>query len=911
MANPGKNGFSNITQNGTFQNTGVSNTSTTENIPDQENSNGRPVLRRDAQPANVDINFDTSALFGENSLSDILGHGEAKENFEALLQSGQGEDGSNVKKFLESAGIPASAMEPTQQEGGNPFGMGGSLGGMSGMGGGGGMGALLGGGGGSIMGGGGGGYIPQSAMSGSGLGGGYLPPSSLMQGNQSFASGTQTRAPTINGNVGGYSTPSSASQTNQEEETVPLISLPQFQGGYIPPSEMSPDTQTRIPKSMISQYKDRKFPTNGILPGNMKRPGTQGGHVSTSTSPSNTQSQSEASGQNVSASTKAMGKDNGGVGAAGTDANTLHQTRRTDSAGGIQGSSGVGGQPRMGGLPGMSGQPGLGGLSGMNRQPGMGGLSGMNAQPGLGGLSGMNRQPGMGGLSGMGGVPRMGGLPGVSGNTAMSGMPGGGMGMQGSGQDYVQQIMEEERNRANECTDSVGQGLNTMIILDNSANMYGQSVEQAKEFIERFLEGLEDNAMDYGLEENVALITCGGSQPKVEQHLTNEYQCLRNKLPPIQVHGTNNLSIALFLVIGAIERAFEMIIGNHSIRPRILLLSNGKFSSRTNMMGMKGAVDQSQELSQMVELMQSILRQTNMKLFFVPVGDASEDIKSLMQNIPGVKVLDASNLKGVTRTVVHHYITGNVKEEARGGAITREIVKNVAMANYSEPEEWEIDEVMELLREDQEHDARRQDRRHQQGQMGMGRGMLGGRGGFTPDMMGAGLSPGMSGGGIPGLGGSGMPGLGRSGMSALGGGRMSGLGGGGIPGLGGSGMPGLGGNGMSALGGGRMPGLGGGGMPGLGGCGMPGLGGGGMPGLGGGSMPGLGGGGMPGLGGGGMPGLGGGGMPGLGGGGMPGMRGGGGLPNNTNLQSLAGLGISPGSGPRPNLPFPGSNSNPS
>lgn len=36
--------------------------------------------------------------------------------------------------------------------------------------------------------------------------------------------------------------------------------------------------------------------------------------------------------------------------------------------------------------------------------------------------------------------------------------------------------------------------------------------------------------MDYGLEENVSLITFGGDMARVEQHLTNEFQCLRSKL---------------------------------------------------------------------------------------------------------------------------------------------------------------------------------------------------------------------------------------------------------------------------------------------------------------------------------------------------------------------------------------------
>lgn len=50
---------------------------------------------------------------------------------------------------------------------------------------------------------------------------------------------------------------------------------------------------------------------------------------------------------------------------------------------------------------------------------------------------------------------------------------------------------------ATECSDSMGQGLNTFILLDNSTNMAGEGLEQAKEFIENFLQGTKSRLFSF------------------------------------------------------------------------------------------------------------------------------------------------------------------------------------------------------------------------------------------------------------------------------------------------------------------------------------------------------------------------------------------------------------------------------
>ncbi|XP_048731883.2 uncharacterized protein LOC125648896 isoform X2 [Ostrea edulis] len=395
---------------------------------------------------------------------------------------------------------------------------------------------------------------------------------------------------------------------------------------------------------------------------------------------------------------------------------------------------------------------GRGGISGIGRTGD--GTSRQIATMGRGSGAGRGNMSSMANFGGLqGGLPGMVGMPGVGmgGMQGMSGMQMGGVsGMQGRGtnDEFINQILEEERGRADACDDSIGQGFNTFILFDNSITMYGPTTDQAKDFVENFLQGLEDNSMDYGVEENVALITCGGTAPKVDQHLTNEYQCLRTKLESIQTHGTIKLIPSLMLVLGAMERAFEMKIGHHSIMPRIILVSNGNFVNNNSMAvvptmaGVPAGGGGLQELTQTIEVLQNILKNHHMKLFFIPVGDASQEFKSLMQNLPGAKVIEASDLKGVTRTHIHHLITGTVKEQTHGNhSITEDVVKEVASTKYPNTEERDIDEVMKLLREDQEHDAQRQERYLQQNQRGVpntarmvGPGMMGGGGGITPQM---------------------------------------------------------------------------------------------------------------------------------------------------------------------------------
>lgn len=55
--------------------------------PCPRDSTGRPVLIR--EPERVNVNLDTSNMFGELSLNDILGQGNAQSDFSSLLETGR------------------------------------------------------------------------------------------------------------------------------------------------------------------------------------------------------------------------------------------------------------------------------------------------------------------------------------------------------------------------------------------------------------------------------------------------------------------------------------------------------------------------------------------------------------------------------------------------------------------------------------------------------------------------------------------------------------------------------------------------------------------------------------------------------------------------------------------------------
>ncbi|KAJ8304636.1 hypothetical protein KUTeg_018219 [Tegillarca granosa] len=328
----------------------------------------------------------------------------------------------------------------------------------------------------------------------------------------------------------------------------------------------------------------------------------------------------------------------------------------------IYGSIGQGRAIQQGKVPGMTGMTGS--LSQGARMPGMTGLMGQGAgMPGMRGL--MSQGAGMPGMTGsLSQGARMPGMAGAMGHGkgqempgSMYGMPNAGSRGRGQRQDALIELLEREKIKAQTCEDSLAHGANTIIILDTSASMLGEPFQEAVEAIENFLLGLEENAMEYGLEENVGLITFGSEdQTGVVQHMTNDFSKIRDAMGNLTPGGMSPLSAALFCILGLFGRIQSVNVSGHVIPARVIIVSDGNVNEGPDT-GVDICMDQNTFLeisNNVMDLAHNITEKTKVKMYFIPVGNPNEVIPDMLTAVTGGSVVLAGDVKWLSRSYIHH-----------------------------------------------------------------------------------------------------------------------------------------------------------------------------------------------------------------------------------------------------------------
>ncbi|XP_060071146.1 uncharacterized protein LOC132551061 isoform X2 [Ylistrum balloti] len=309
----------------------------------------------------------------------------------------------------------------------------------------------------------------------------------------------------------------------------------------------------------------------------------------------------------------------------------------------------------------------------------------------------------------------------------------GGGGGQTDNQDPAQQLIGYVRATAESCTDPIAQGMNTILILDTSKSMLGQGMEQAKAVIEDILTGIEDNVMDNGLEENLALIVFG-KETKVAQHLTNDYTKFREALENLHPEGPSSISDSLVMTLGMSERGGHINLGRHIANSRIVILSDAQFTRNESSPMFNDAID-SQHVRELINevshLAKQVIDTSGLQLYFIPVGDVNDVI---MQSVIGVadgQVCPASDAKWIiAKRYLHHMITEWILAYSQGSVPDRTMIAEAARQKYHAVEDRDIDAVIKLIEEDQNRQTQDQ---------AVGQGV--GRGQMTGQTMGQGTMP--------------------------------------------------------------------------------------------------------------------------------------------------------------------------
>ncbi|XP_067666498.1 uncharacterized protein [Haliotis asinina] len=117
-------------------------------------------------------------------------------------------------------------------------------------------------------------------------------------------------------------------------------------------------------------------------------------------------------------------------------------------------------------------------------------------------------------------------------------------------------------------------GLDTVLCLDTSGSMSGDAIKELKKTARELIDGIEDIAEQHSIEENVALVTFGGTA-RIAHHLTNDYESLRECIDGLEAHGTTPLLQGLVVALSCLIRSGICNFGGIKTTPRIIFLTDG------------------------------------------------------------------------------------------------------------------------------------------------------------------------------------------------------------------------------------------------------------------------------------------------------------------------------------------------
>ncbi|XP_062621574.1 uncharacterized protein LOC134283133 [Saccostrea cucullata] len=210
-------------------------------------------------------------------------------------------------------------------------------------------------------------------------------------------------------------------------------------------------------------------------------------------------------------------------------------------------------------------------------------------------------------------------------------------------------------------------GLDTMLCVDVSGSMTSKVIEQVKSTIFDFLDGVEEIAIDEGLEENIGL-TIFGRETKIVVQLTNDYSKLRQAIETLSLGGTSPIHTALSLCRLELERnGHATCIHEHCVAPRIILFTDGRVT-RDSYMDMSES-EQAPKDPEKFEEITTFVRQLGTEgyqLFTVGTGrQTNKEFLESLATLGGGKYFDLDNISFLTKYFKYQFIVGELIHRCR------------------------------------------------------------------------------------------------------------------------------------------------------------------------------------------------------------------------------------------------------
>lgn len=293
--------------------------------------------------------------------------------------------------------------------------------------------------------------------------------------------------------------------------------------------------------------------------------------------------------------------------------------------------------------------------------------------------------------------------------------PDGGSDLRILTESELEELTLKEANRAADCTDHKSQGADTILCIDTSASMEGKKFQQITEFIESFLEGIEDVAVENSLEENIAVVTFG-NETRVVQNLTNDYSKIRDAVESLVPCGPSPIMTGLVLCMSAIyNRGGVVTFRERKIFPRIILLTDGGVTDQRIFSGPDIIVKQGgtkkevwHKLMEFAERFRTHADPRN--LVCVPIGeDADMTLLGQLVNTAGGTLVQPEDVQKIS----HHFLINTVVAKVihdgalRGPELSDDELKQKIQATEGAGDftEAEVAETLAMIKRDGEQRA--------------------------------------------------------------------------------------------------------------------------------------------------------------------------------------------------------------
>ncbi|XP_060581196.1 uncharacterized protein LOC132737853 isoform X2 [Ruditapes philippinarum] len=175
--------------------------------------------------------------------------------------------------------------------------------------------------------------------------------------------------------------------------------------------------------------------------------------------------------------------------------------------------------------------------------------------------------------------------------------------------------------------DSRPPALHTVVIVDISESMKGKPFDTAKSFVNTVIDGIDTSAGEFGLEEYIAVITCGQATG-IAQPFTNDYVQVRNTLDRLVLGGRTPLMTSLTLALCYLELQSECVkVGTHIIMPRVIIVSDFDATIDTQFKG-RDADNSEDRIKVQRELFKLGLTYKSREygVFCVPIGESNRPV---------------------------------------------------------------------------------------------------------------------------------------------------------------------------------------------------------------------------------------------------------------------------------------------